>query len=118
MRRTAQKCLQVFDVHLLAELGVFDGLKGVGAGLVTLLLLGALLFYLFSVLAASLFLLQPCGVVLDPDVLLQLTLLLIENELLHLFGIYLISLFLNDFSVRFLAFALFEDSVSDVAQSF
>lgn len=55
LRRAAQKRLQVLDIHLLTQLGVFDGLESVGTGLVALLLLGALLFYLFRVLAASLF---------------------------------------------------------------
>jgi hypothetical protein len=87
-----QQSLQVFYVHFLAQLGVADGLKGIGACLVALLLLGTLLLDLLAVLGPCLLLLQPGGVVLDPNVLLQLALLLIEDELVDFLRVNLICL--------------------------
>lgn len=81
MGLATKKSLKVFYVHLLTELGVADSFEGIGTCFVPLLLLGPLLLHLLAVLRARLLFFKPGGVVLDPNVLLQLAFLLIENEL-------------------------------------
>jgi hypothetical protein len=116
MGLAAKKGLQVFDIHLLSKFGVSDGLKCIGSCLVALLLLGALLLDLVAVLGTRLLLLQPGRVVLDPDVLLQLPLLLVEDELVDLLRVDLIRLPLLHLHRDF-ALALLEDTMGHVAKS-
>ena len=73
--------LQILNINLLSQFGVSNRLEGIGASLISLLLFGPLLFHFFTVLAAGLLLFEPGGVVLDPDVFLELAFLLVEDEL-------------------------------------
>jgi hypothetical protein len=84
--------LQILNINLLSQFGISNRLQGIGASLISLLLFGPLLFHFLAVLAAGFFLFEPGGVVLYPDILLEFALLLIEDELVDFFRVYLVGL--------------------------
>jgi len=96
LRRTAQEGLQFLRVNFFSQLGALDGFECICIDFLSLLLFGPLLLNFVSFfIGLCLLLLKPSCVVLNPDVLLDLSLFLIENELINFFRVDIISFFLD-----------------------
>lgn len=106
--------LQILNINLFSQFGISNRLQGIGASLISLLLFGSLLFHFFGVLGASFFLFEPGGVVLNPNIFLEFAFLLVEDELVDFFRVYLVGLSFLLLRGAF-AVALLEDAVGHVA---